>query len=70
MMYSESLQKMRAIRRHHRRRIIRKRYEKVKMGHWYVKSPLLFNRGLIIMFLSKNSRNLRNLRIRSHGMTS
>jgi hypothetical protein len=29
----------RAIRRHHRNRIILKRYEKVKMGHWHVKNP-------------------------------
>jgi hypothetical protein len=31
--------KKRAIRRHHRNRIILKRYEKVKMGQWHVKNP-------------------------------
>ncbi len=31
--------RIRALRRHHRKRIIRKRYEKVKAGRWYVKSP-------------------------------
>ena len=30
---------MRAIRRQHRSRIILKRYERVQIGHWYVKSP-------------------------------
>jgi hypothetical protein len=29
----------RSIRRHHRVRIIRKRYEKVQRGYWHVKSP-------------------------------
>jgi len=33
------LKKMRAIRRHHRRRIILKRYERVRRGNWYVKRP-------------------------------
>ena len=31
--------KVRAIRRHHRKRIIRKRYDKVQRGQWYVKDP-------------------------------
>jgi hypothetical protein len=30
---------MRALRRHHRNRIILKRYKKVEQGLWYVKSP-------------------------------
>jgi len=34
----DSWQKMRAIRRQHRSRIILKRYERVQRGHWYVKS--------------------------------
>jgi len=33
------LKKIRAIRRHHRERIIRKRYDKVHRGCWYVKYP-------------------------------
>jgi len=37
-MDTESRQKIRAIRRHHRNRIILKRYERVQMGHWYVKN--------------------------------
>ena len=38
-MDTESWQKLRALRRHHRNRIILKRHEKVQRGHWYVKSP-------------------------------
>jgi hypothetical protein len=30
---------MRALRRHHRNRIILKRYKNVEEGFWYVKSP-------------------------------
>lgn len=37
-MNTDSWQKMRAIRRQHRNRIIRKRYQRVQMGYWYVKS--------------------------------
>ena len=32
-------EKMIALRRHQRNRIILKRYEKVKMGRWHVKEP-------------------------------
>jgi hypothetical protein len=38
MMDSE-LEKVRAIRRHHRERIILKRYGKVQRGYWHVKEP-------------------------------
>jgi hypothetical protein len=31
--------KIRAVRRHHRKRIILKRYERVERGYWYVKNP-------------------------------
>ena len=34
---TESLQKMGAIRRHHRRRVILKRFERVEIGRWHVK---------------------------------
>jgi len=39
MMNSESLEQIREVRRHHRRRIIHKRYERVQIGHWHVKRP-------------------------------
>jgi len=38
MMDSE-FKKARAVRRYHRERVIRKRYEKVQRGYWYVKEP-------------------------------
>ncbi len=30
---------LRAVRRHHRKRVILKRYKRVRMGHWFVKNP-------------------------------
>lgn len=32
-------EKMRALRRHHRNRIILNRFKRVQMGRWHVKSP-------------------------------
>jgi len=36
-MASES--NLRGLRRHHRNRIMVKRYKRVEQGHWYVKKP-------------------------------
>jgi hypothetical protein len=47
-MDTESWQKIRAIRRHHRNRIILKRYEKVQRGHWYVKNPGYLGKNNIV----------------------
>jgi hypothetical protein len=38
-MIDPEFKKARAIRRHHRERIIHKRYDRVQRGYWYVKKP-------------------------------
>lgn len=57
-MKADSLKKMRAIRRHHRRRIIFKRYERVRKGSWYVKMPgyLAKNNTLCSCWMCGNPR--------------
>jgi sensor c-di-GMP phosphodiesterase-like protein len=44
-MDTESWEKMRAIRRHHRERMILKRKSRVDMGRWHVKSLGYFSKN-------------------------
>ena len=57
-MQADPLKKMRAIRRHHRGRIILKRSQRVLRGNWYVKRPgyLAKNNTLCSCWMCGNPR--------------